>query len=139
MMAFITLEDLYGIVECIVFPTTFDRYNNLIEEDSLIIIEGKISLSEEEEPKIICEKIFPLNKYKKGKVYLKISKGKPMDTFDSIKEILKKYKGETPVYVYLEGTGKTVIANRELWVDIEDKLLFRELIETLGENNVKVS
>ena len=35
MMAFITLEDLYGAVECIVFPTTFDRYNNLIEEDSL--------------------------------------------------------------------------------------------------------
>ena len=139
MMAFITLEDLYGIVECIVFPTTFDRYNNLIEEDSLIIIEGKISLSEEEEPKIICEKIFPLNKYKKGKVYLKISKGKPMDTFDSIKTILKNHKGETPVYVYLERTGKTVIANRELWVDLEDKLLFSELIKILGKNNVKIS
>ena len=98
MMAFITLEDLYGVVECIVFPATFDRYNSLIEEDSLVVIEGKISLSEEEEPKIICEKISQLNKYKEGKVYLKISKGRPLTTFDSIKEILKKYKGETPVY-----------------------------------------
>ena len=139
MMAFITLEDLYGAVECIVFPTTFDRYNNLIEEDSLIIIKGKISLSEEEEPKIICEKIFPLNKYKEGKVFLKISKGKPLNTFDSIKEILKKYRGETPVYVYLEDEGKTVIVHRELWVNIENKLLFKELVEALGENNVKIS
>ena len=139
MMAFITLEDLYGVVECIVFPTTFDRYNSLIEEDSLVVIEGKISLSEEEEPKIICEKISQLNKYKEGKVYLKISKGRPLTTFDSIKEILKKYKGETPVYVYMEAEEKTVIAHRELWVNIENKLLFEELAKTLGENNVKVS
>ncbi|NMB07364.1 MAG: DNA polymerase III subunit alpha [Tissierellia bacterium] len=139
MMAFITLEDLYGVVECIVFPATFDRYNSLIEEDSLVVIEGKISLSEEEEPKIICEKISQLNKYKEGKVYLKISKGRPLTTFDSIKEILKKYKGETPVYVYMEAEEKTVIAHRELWVNIENKLLFEELAKTLGENNVKVS
>ena len=121
------------------FPATFDRYNSLIEEDSLVVIEGKISLSEEEEPKIICEKISQLNKYKEGKVYLKISKGRPLTTFDSIKEILKKYKGETPVYVYMEAEEKTVIAHRELWVNIENKLLFEELAKTLGENNVKVS
>ena len=139
MMAFITLEDLFGAVECIVFPATFDRYNRLIEEDSLVVIEGKISLSEEDEPKIICEKISQLNKYKAGKVYLKISKGKPLNTFNSIKEILRKYRGETPVYVYMEEERKTVMAHRELWVNIEQKLLFDELIQMLGENNVKVS
>ncbi len=139
MMAFITLEDLYGAVECIVFPTTYDRYSRLIEEDSLVVIEGKISLNEEEEPKIICEKISPLNKYKKGKVYLKISKGKSLNTFSLIKEVLFKFRGETPVYVYLEEEGKTVMAQRELWVDMEQKSLFTELIKILGEDNVKVS
>ena len=139
MMAFITLEDLYGIVECIVFPATYDRYNRLIEEDSLVVIEGKISLSEEDEPKIICERISKLNKYKEGKVYLKISRDKPLETFNSIKEILKKYKGEIPVYVYMEREGKTVIAHRELWVDTEQELLFEELSEILGKNNVKVN
>ena len=139
MMAFITLEDLYGIVECIVFPATYDRYSSLIDEDSLVVIEGKVSLNEEDEPKIICEKITQLNRFKKGKVYLKIPEGKPLNTFNIIKEILIKYKGETPVYVYMEEEKKTVMAQRNLWVDIDQKLLFDELIKMLGENNVKVS
>ena len=139
MMAFITLEDLYGIVECIVFPQTYDRYNGLIEEDSLVIINGKISLSEEDEPKIICERISKLNKYKEGKVYLKISRDKPLNTFNSIRKVLEKHKGDTPVYVYMEGENKTVMAHRELWVNIEEELLFEELEKILGKNNIKVS
>ncbi|MCF6465544.1 DNA polymerase III subunit alpha [Clostridium sp. Cult2] len=139
MMAFITLEDLYGAIECIVFPATYDRYSRLIDEDSLVVIDGKVSLNEEEEPKIICEKITPLNKYKKGKIYLKISKEKPLTTFNSIKKILGKYKGETPVYVYMEGEGKTVIAQRNLWVDANQELLYAELAEILGKDNIKVS
>jgi len=139
IMAFITLEDLYGTVECIVFPATYDKYSNLIEENGLVVIEGKVSTNEEEEPKIICEKIYPLNKYKKEKVYLKISKGKSMDIFESIKKILSKYKGDTPVYVYMEENNKMVMAHRDLWVNIEDKTLFEQLAKVLGEENVKVS
>ena len=137
MMAFITLEDLYGTVECIVFPATYDRYSSLIDEDNLIVIEGKVSLNEEDEPKIICEKITRLNRFKKGKVYLKISKGKPLNTFNIIKETLTKYKGETPVYVYIEEEKKTVMAQRSLWVDIDQKLLFDELIKMLGKIMLK--
>lgn len=139
MMAFISLEDLYGVAECIVFPNTFERYNHLINEDSLVVIQGKISLSEEEEAKIICEKISQLNKYKEGKLYLKIEKNKSLKAFQSIKSILEKYKGDTPVYVYMEAENKTVIAHRDLWVNLEDQVLLRELEETLGEGNVKVS
>lgn len=139
MMAFITLEDLYGTVECIVFPATYDRYSGLIEEDSLVVIEGKISISEEDEPKIICEKVTPLSKYKNGKVYLKVPKGKSIDIFDSIKKILVKYKGETPVYVYFEEKKKTVMAHRNYWVSMGQKSLFDELVKMLGKDNVKVS
>ena len=139
MMAFVTLEDLYGAVECIVFPAAYERYSRLIEEDSLVIIKGKISLTEEDEPKILCESISKLNTFKQGKVYLKISKGKSLNTFDSIKKILSRYKGQTPVYVYMEEEGKTVIAQRDLWVNIEEELLLEELIRMLGKSNVKVS
>jgi DNA polymerase-3 subunit alpha len=139
MMAFITLEDLYGAIECIVFPATYDRYSRLIDEDSLVVIEGKVSLNEEEDPKVICEKITPLNKYKKGRVYLKISKEKPLTTFNSIKEILSKFKGETPVYVYMEEGRRTVMAQRDLWVDVDQELLIEELAKILGKDNIKVS
>ncbi|MCF6462433.1 DNA polymerase III subunit alpha [Clostridium sp. Cult1] len=139
MMAFITLEDLYGAIECIVFPATYDRYSRLIDEDSLVVIEGKVSLNEEEDPKVICEKITPLNKYKKGRVYLKISKEKPLTTFNSIKKILSKFKGETPVYVYMEGDRRTVMAQRDLWVDADQELLIEELAKILGKDNIRVS
>ncbi|WP_353095404.1 DNA polymerase III subunit alpha [Tissierella praeacuta] len=139
MMAFITLEDLYGTVECIVFPTTFERYNKSLKEDGLIVIEGKISTSEVEEPKIIVEKISELNMYKKGKLYLKIGRNSPTDTFDRIKNILKKYGGESPVYVYLEKEKKIVIADRSLWIDINDQKVIIELKDLLGEESVKIS
>jgi len=139
MMAFIDLEDLYGTIECIVFPATYEKYNRFIEEDNIVVIEGKITTSEEEDPKIICERISPLSKYRKGKVYLKISKGKSIDVLESIKKVLLKHKGEIPVYVYMESTNRTVMAHRDYWVNTEEKELFQELISILGEENVKVS
>ncbi len=138
MMAFITLEDLYGTIECIVFPTTFERYNKYLKEDGLVIIEGKISVSEVEEPKIIVEKISELNTYKRGKIYLKISSNSSIDTFDRIKNILKKYSGDSPVYLYLEKEKKTVVADRTLWIDINDNNAITELQNFLGEDSVKI-
>ncbi|HHV39189.1 MAG TPA: DNA polymerase III subunit alpha [Tepidimicrobium sp.] len=139
MMAFITLEDIYGAVECIVFPTTYDRYNRLIEEDSLIVIEGSISASEEEEPKIICERITSLDEFNRAKIYLKISKERSIATFDDIKKVLARYKGKTPVYVYVEKQKRMMMAQRDLWVDIKQESLIEELTRLLGEENVKVS
>ena len=52
---------------------------------------------------------------------------------------MKKYRGEIPVYVFMEGENKTVIAHRELWVNTEQELLFEELGNILGKDNVKVS
>lgn len=139
MMAFITLEDLYGTIECIVFPTTFERYNKLLKEDGLVVIEGKVSTSEVEEPKIIVERISELNMYKKGKIYLKISSNSSTDTFNRIKDTLKKYSGDTPVYLYLEKEKKTVVADRTLWIDIGEQNVIIELKKLLGEESVKIS
>ena len=91
MMAFITLEDLYGAIECIVFPTTFERFNNLLAEDKVVVVEGKISLSEVEEPKIIVERISELNQYNRGKlIFVILSSNKELNTFNRLKDILKK-------------------------------------------------
>ncbi len=44
LMAFITLEDLYGYMEVIVFPTIYERFSNLIVEENIVIVNGRISL-----------------------------------------------------------------------------------------------
>ena len=70
MMAFINLEDLYASVEVIIFPKTFDKYKSLMEEDEIVIIKGRISIREEEQPKDICEEIQPLLKINSEKIYI---------------------------------------------------------------------
>ncbi len=57
MMAFVTVEDLYGQMEVIVFPNIYERFASLLANESQIIVEGKISVKEDEQPKILAEKI----------------------------------------------------------------------------------
>jgi len=137
MMAFINLEDLYGTVEVIVFPTVYKKYAKLLEVDKTVVIEGKISLKEEEEPKIICDDVKPLTRKQDKKLYLKISKGSSMEVGKQICDILKKYRGNIPVYLYIEDTREKKLANRDLWVAKDDKLIF-ELSSILGEECVKL-
>lgn len=138
MMAFATLEDLYGTVELIIFPATFEKYNKHIYEDSLVIVEGRLSVSEEDDSKIICESIKPLVKLRKEKLYIKMSQDKPVALLDQIKRVLRQYNGTVPVYVYLEKNKKTIIAERDYWIDINSKELINRLESMLGEDCIKV-
>ena len=138
MMAFVTIEDLLGSIEVIVFPKTYDRYLKHINEDNIVVVQGKVSLREEEEPKIICEKITPLKSFKSGKLYIKISSEKSLNTFDKLKRIFAKYSGDSPVYIYIEREDKVVMADRNLWVDIGNEQLLNELKNIVGENCVKI-
>ena len=137
MMAFINIEDMYGPIECIVFPQTFERYSNIILEDNVIAIKGKLSMSEVEEPKIICEQIKLLDDVNLNKMYIKISNDKDSYTIPRINDILKDYPGEVPVYLYVEKENRTYLADRKLWIK-EDINLINKLQELLGPETVKV-
>lgn len=139
MMSFIKLEDMYGIIECIIFPRQYEKYNHLVDEDGLIILEGKLNISEVEDPKIICEKISPLHKLKLDKLYIKISKDSSDNIFEDIKPILKKYPGDTPVYLYLEKEKKTLVSDRTLWVERDNQKVIWELETLLGKDNIVIS
>src|SRR5699024_6340806 len=145
MMAFIKIEDMYGAIECIVFPKTYEQYQEFLHEDEIIIIEGKLSISEVEDPKIICEKIMTLDKYKLDKLYIKLANSQSDNIFEKIKPILSRYPGDTPVYLYVERSRKSFVADKSLWVDVEDSNIIRELDSniirelepSLGNNSIK--
>ena len=139
MMAFLTLEDLYGGVECIVFPATFERYSKYLVEDDVVVIDGRISTSEVEDTKIIVEKISPLSTFKADKLYIKLSLDSRPSAFDYIKEILSKYPGDTPVYVYMEKEERTVMADKSLWINSENKEVMVELQRLLGKDSIRFS
>lgn len=138
MMAFIKLEDLYGTTEVIIFPKHFEKYKSLITNDALVIITGRVSMREEEQPKVICEGMKPISKVKSEKVYIQMS---DTDTINKamaeLKPLLMEHKGSTPVYLFSQKERNTFRLARELWIDSEE-----EIIETLrkkfGSVNVKV-
>jgi DNA polymerase-3 subunit alpha len=139
MMAFVTLEDLYGAIECIVFPAIYEKSSNLIEEDSIVLVEGRLSISEVEDPKIIVEKISPIKKLNFEKIYLKLQRSTRPDILGDVKGILSKYPGETPVYVFFEKENKMVAADRSLWIKKGSSEAIEELQDLLGKDCVKLS
>lgn len=59
-MGFITLEDLTGQIECLVFPKVYERYQGMMAVDDLVVLHGRLSIREEEAPKLLLEKLIPL-------------------------------------------------------------------------------
>ena len=59
-MGFITLEDLTGQIECLVFPKVYERYQGMMAVDDLVVLHGRLSIREEEAPKLLVEKLIPL-------------------------------------------------------------------------------
>ena len=137
MMAFIILEDLFGTMEIIIFPTIYQNFSHMIDVEKILLIEGKLNIKEEEEPVIICNKISPLTNIKTEKLYIKISREVDHSIFEIIKPILKKHAGNTPVIVYFESNKKKTMADRKLWVN-PNKQLIKLLKDKLGEDCIKV-
>lgn len=144
MMAFLTMEDMYGSVEVIVFPNVFEASMSILNEDNVVAVKGKISMKEEELPKIIAEQIVPINNSDEllaaqpgQKLYLKIPKDLDEKyAMKNLREVLSKYKGDTQVIIYVEGTMKKIMTTKENWVRAHDKTLIKELTGLLGEGCV---
>ena len=136
MMAFITIEDLFGEVECMVFPTTYERYLEYLEEDSFVVVSGKITISEVDNAQIIIEKIRELKTPADEKLYLKLNSIKDVEKLKMVKGELARSQGNIPVFIYFEEEEKSIRAEDELWIK-KDESLTGKLKALLGENSVK--
>lgn len=61
MMAFVQLEDMYGTTEVLVFPKVYERVSALLTEDAPVVMSGKLSVREEESPKLLLDRVAPLS------------------------------------------------------------------------------
>ena len=64
-MAFLTLEDIYGTTEVIVFPRDYEKYKGLLDNDAKVFVGGRVSAEEEKNGKLICERIYAFDDTKK--------------------------------------------------------------------------
>ncbi len=135
MMAFVTIEDYYGTIEAIVFPNIYEEYRNILTQDSPIFINGRVSIKEEEEPKVLCDDISPMSSAV-SKLYIKVPDSFNDNILREIKTILKQHRGNIPVIIYFEKGNKKMQAEQNLWV-APSRELYDRLKNLLGENCVK--
>ena len=148
MMGFITLEDLTGQIECLLFPRIFERYSKLLELDMPVLLTGQLSVREEEDTKLLVDVVEPLvqlpppeepmsdierAKRSPVKLYLRMQRSQ----MDEVKEVLQRQPGKVPVYMNFPDEGITLLAPRDWWCeDAEDMLA--TLMTTLPEKDMKV-
>ncbi|ADK13406.1 MULTISPECIES: DNA polymerase III subunit alpha [Clostridium] len=138
MMAFAKLEDLYGIMEIIVFPKVFQRVRSLIEDDYMIIAKGRVSVREDEQPKLLCEVIEPLVRIDTEKLYILIEDQDILkEALERIRPVFVNFKGNIPVYLCTKKERKKFRLDRELWIK-SDLELMSFLRKSFGDNNVKI-
>ncbi|NLK28581.1 MAG: DNA polymerase III subunit alpha [Clostridiales bacterium] len=138
MMAFITLEDLFGVVEIIVFPKDFEKYRSMLEIDNKIFVKGKVTIEEEKPAKLICQKVVSFDSLPQ-ELWIKFP---DINTFlkdeQTLYSILSEYDGEDTVIIYCEKEKclKKLPKSRNVKAD-------RSLIERLNtiykEDNIRIS
>ena len=137
MMAFLTVEDLFGTVEVVVFPRDYEKYRQYLEEDNKIFVKGRVSEEDDKASKLICEKILPFGQ-KKKELWIQFP---DKETYLEEEAITYGYladsEGNDEVMIYCEKEKivKKLPANKN--ISINPQILSR-LMNHFGENRVKV-
>ena len=140
-MAFLTLEDFHGTVEVIVFSKTFAAHRDLIHVDSMIMVSGRTSAREDEETKILCNEIIPLDQVRQRfakNLHLKMQVQTAEDPIlKQVNEILQQNPGDSCLYINLNTPEdkQRVIRSKNLKVNPAPNVII-ELRSLLGESNV---
>ncbi|EQK44910.1 MULTISPECIES: DNA polymerase III subunit alpha [Paraclostridium] len=139
LMAIIELEDLFGVIEVIVFPQVLQKYNTIIQEDKIIYIDGRLSIKEDENAKLIAREIRDMNdsgNKDKPTLYLKINSIENKELVNDLISVVTKYPGENDIYIYAENI-KQVYKWNHIKVNINENLI-NELEHILPKTNIKV-
>ena len=136
-MAFLTIEDLTGSVEVIVFPKDYERFSRFLNEDEKVFVVGHATVEEEQNGKIICERIVPFDSVPR-EIWLKFAtKEAYADKERELFSMLHDSDGDDEIVIYVADPKAIKRLGKNLSVHANTELLTR-LTNFLGENNVKV-
>ena len=136
-MAYLTLEDLYGTVEVVVFPRSYEKDRNLIVEDEKVFISGRVSAEDEKASKLICESIQSFRDIPR-QVWIQFP---DMETYREKEQqmyaVLRESDGKDRVTVYIRSM-RAVKKLSENWAVSADQDLIEALSEKFGVENIKI-
>jgi DNA polymerase-3 subunit alpha len=138
MMAFINLEDLLGSVEVIVFPKDYEKYASLLKEDEKIFIEGRASVEEDKDAKLICERVKSFDDIPK-KLWVQFPDMKAFEEgWQKLVGIIDTSEGRDHVLVYVAEENKRKDLGVQYGVSITAGLT-EALSDAFGPDNIRVT
>ena len=149
LMAFTSVEDLTGTMEVIVFPKVLEVFRDAIRENAVVVVEGRLSVREDEPSKLMAESISPIEGYDPKhpqanrpdrmrdaaqRLYIRLP-SRSCPQYAKVVNLLEIFDGDMPVIFYLEDTKQKLAAPRRLYTS-GHPLFFQELRRLVGEKNV---
>ena len=149
MMAFTSVEDLTGTMEVIVFPKVLDAFRDSLHENAVVVIDGRLSVREDEASKLLAESIVPIENYDPArldngrpdpmktaakKLYIRVPSRSSRE-YAKVVNLLGIFDGDMPVLLYLTDTKQYLRVPRHLYAS-GHPLLFKELERLVGTDNI---
>lgn len=139
LMAFASLEDLFGTIDLVIFPQVYSKYKEIIKDNKVLGVDGHISSSDVEEPKILVDSVKELREADNKNLYLSVSSLKNKELLSAIQKVLKANRGNTPVIFYDEDEKKGYGTDISMWVDASKiEIIKMELLTYLDGDPNKI-
>lgn len=145
-MAFLTIEDIYGSIEAIAFPYIYSKHREILIEDTPVLIQGELQISDVENPSIIINNIIEINSdnfsqkstnngiINESKTFYLRMNYKDKNLYEEVRKELKKISGDNKVVVHFPDINRS-FELKDIRVNVNDELI-NNLINILGKENV---
>ncbi|MBQ3104422.1 MAG: DNA polymerase III subunit alpha [Lachnospiraceae bacterium] len=137
IMAFLTLEDLVGSIEVIVFPKTYERIGSKLEEEGKVFLRGRVRAEDEKDGKLYCESALGFDEIPK-KLWIKFSTKEAYGAKEALLlQSLLASKGPDRVHIYVEESRQMKELPADYRVRVSPQLL-AGLGKAFGQENIRV-
>ncbi len=138
LMAFLTLEDMVGAVEVIVFPRDYEKYKLQLNVDAKLYILGKVVVEEDKPAKLICQDVIPFSAVPREVWIQFCNKNNFVENEQNLYSLLGEFDGNDTVCIYLsqEKAVKKLPKSRNISINSDS---LQKLYEKFGQENVKVT
>ena len=137
-MAFLKIEDMSSHINVTVFAKEFEKYENILSKENIVIMNLEIDINKQSDFNAICKNVKLPDEFEfaKNKLYLQF---KTFDKYklDLVKKMISDFQGNTPIYVYYKDKKQTFLISKKYWITPNEALM-NGLSKFLGDKNVKL-
>ena len=137
VMAFLTVEDLVGTVEVVVFPRDYEKWQTLITDDARVFIQGRVNAEDDRPSKLILEKVHSFEDIPR-EIWIQFKDKAEYSAAEAeLQSFLQSASGTSAVVIYLKDVKAMKRLPAAFRIRINEEIL-GELKKKYGESNVKV-